>query len=197
MYEMYFKKCISESDSESELSESEEEKTPGFFRHRQLRRKAKLTRSNRAKQRKKGQELRIPVKIQFLIMLCFTGPFLSCTCGLLLLVAESDSEEEEDSEGEMSSQASRRRYPSRGKNSRSTRLIRNSAGADRKRTGKHDDCLQNITLSKQTSLDIILNIFPHWLVFSGQSRDERSQRQIVSQRETSPPGLRQSNIPGL
>ncbi|TNN69768.1 Bromodomain and WD repeat-containing protein 1 [Liparis tanakae] len=49
-------------------------------------------------------------------------------------VAESDSEEEEDSEGEMSSQSSRRRYPSRGKNSRSTRLTRNGAGADRKRT---------------------------------------------------------------
>lgn len=63
---------------------------------------------------------------------------------LLLPVAESDSEEEEeeeefDSEGEvgkMSSQSSGRRYPSRSKNSRSTRLTRNSAGADRKRTGK-------------------------------------------------------------
>lgn len=99
-----------ESDSESELSESEEEeKRPGSSKHHQLRQKARVTRRNCAKQRKK--------------------------------VAESDSEEEEeeefDSEGEvgkMSSQSSGRRYPSRSKNSRSTRLTRNSAGADRKRT---------------------------------------------------------------
>ncbi|XP_033487229.2 bromodomain and WD repeat-containing protein 3 isoform X1 [Epinephelus lanceolatus] len=103
-----------ESDSESELSESEEEKRPGSSRHAQLRQKARVTRSNCAKQRKK--------------------------------VADSDSEEEDedeeeyDSEGEdgedggMSSQSSGRRYPSRSKNSRSTRLTRNSAGADRKRS---------------------------------------------------------------
>ncbi|XP_034722866.1 bromodomain and WD repeat-containing protein 3 isoform X1 [Etheostoma cragini] len=96
-----------ESDSESELSESEEEKRPGSSRH-QLRQKARVTRSNRAKQRKK----------------------------------ESDSEEEEEDgeeDGQMSSQSSGRRYPSRSENSRSknsrgTRLTRNSAGADRKRT---------------------------------------------------------------
>lgn len=70
----------------------------------------------------------------------------------MLPVAESDSEEEEedddeeeefDSEGEegedgeMCSQSSGRRYPSRTKKSGSTRLTRNSAAADRKRTGKH------------------------------------------------------------
>lgn len=70
-----------------------------------------------------------------------TGDMLS------LPVAESDSDEEEEEEefdsegedgedGEMSSQSAGRRYPSRNKNSRSTRLTRNSAGADRKRTGK-------------------------------------------------------------
>ncbi|XP_056229345.1 bromodomain and WD repeat-containing protein 3 [Seriola aureovittata] len=104
-----------ESDSESE---SEEEKRPGSSRHHQRRHKARVTRSNCAKQRKK--------------------------------VAESDSEEEEDDDeeeeeefdsegeegedGEVSSQSSGRRYPSRSKNSRSTRLTRNSAAADRKRT---------------------------------------------------------------
>ncbi|KAM9359280.1 bromodomain and WD repeat-containing protein 3 [Symphorus nematophorus] len=107
------KAASSTPESESELSESEEEKRPGSSRHHQLRQKARVTRSNCAKQRKK--------------------------------VAESDSEEEEDDEeeeefdsegedGEMSSQSTGRRYPSRSKNSRSTRLTRNSAGADRKRT---------------------------------------------------------------
>ncbi|KAM7399553.1 hypothetical protein PAMP_018818 [Pampus punctatissimus] len=116
-----------ESDSESELSESEEEKRPGSSKHLQRRQKARVTRGNTAKQRKK--------------------------------VAESDSEEEEeedddddddddddeeeeesDSEGdegedgEMCSQSSGRRYPSRTKKNRSTRLTRNSAAADRTRT---------------------------------------------------------------
>lgn len=75
------------------------------------------------------------------------------TIGDVLPAAESDSEEEEDDDeeeeeefdsegedgedGEISSQSTGRRYPSRNKNSRSTRLTRNSAGADRKRTGKH------------------------------------------------------------
>ncbi|XP_068601910.1 bromodomain and WD repeat-containing protein 3 [Brachionichthys hirsutus] len=87
--------------SESELSESEEEKQPGSSRHHQLRKKARVTRRNCVKQRKK----------------------------------ESDSEEEEeelDSEGEdgeMSSLSSGHCYPSR-----SMRLTRNSASADRKRT---------------------------------------------------------------
>ncbi|XP_028428094.1 bromodomain and WD repeat-containing protein 3 isoform X2 [Perca flavescens] len=97
-----------ESDSESELSELEKEKCPGSSRH-QLRQKARVTRSNQAKQRKK----------------------------------ESDTEEEEEEDceedGQMSSQSSGCRYPSRSENSRSkksrsTRLTRNSAGADRKRT---------------------------------------------------------------
>ncbi|XP_036928040.1 bromodomain and WD repeat-containing protein 3 isoform X1 [Acanthopagrus latus] len=103
-----------ESESESELSESEEDKRPGSSRHHQLRQKTRVTRSKHAKQRKK--------------------------------VAESDSEEEDDEEeesesegedredGEMSSHSSGRRYPSRSKNNRSTRLTRNSTGADRKRT---------------------------------------------------------------
>lgn len=50
---------------------------------------------------------------------------------------EFDSEGEEGEDGEMSSQSSGRRYPSRAKKSHSTRLTRNSAAADRKRTGKH------------------------------------------------------------
>ncbi|KAM7413407.1 hypothetical protein PAMA_020681 [Pampus argenteus] len=111
-----------ESDSESELSESEEEKRPGSSKHLQRRQKARVTRGNTAKQRKK--------------------------------VAESDSEEEEDDDdedddeeeeesdsegeegedGEMCSQSSGRRYPSRTKKNRSTRLTRNSAAADRTRT---------------------------------------------------------------
>ncbi|XP_069003747.1 bromodomain and WD repeat-containing protein 3 [Embiotoca jacksoni] len=98
-----------ESDSESELSESEEEKRPGSSRHHQHRQKARVTRSNRAKKRRK--------------------------------VAESDSEDEEEEEfdsegedGEVSSQSSDCRYPSRTKSSRSTRLTRNSAAGDRKRT---------------------------------------------------------------
>ncbi|XP_068564112.1 bromodomain and WD repeat-containing protein 3 isoform X2 [Cebidichthys violaceus] len=98
-----------ESDSESELSESEVEKRPGSLRHHRLRQKARVTRSNRAKQRKKESD------------------------------SEEEEEDSEGEDGEMSSQSSRRRYPSRSKNSRSensrsTRLTRNSAGADRKRT---------------------------------------------------------------
>ncbi|XP_069390311.1 bromodomain and WD repeat-containing protein 3 isoform X3 [Paralichthys olivaceus] len=105
-----------ESDSESELSGSQK-KHPDSSRHHQRRHKARVTRSNCAKQRKKA--------------------------------AKSDSEEEEDDDeeeeefdsegeksedGEVSSQSSGHRYPSRSKNSRSTRLTRNSAAADRKRT---------------------------------------------------------------
>ncbi|XP_068173110.1 bromodomain and WD repeat-containing protein 3 [Antennarius striatus] len=99
------------SESESELSESEEEKRPGSSRHHQRRQNARVTRRNCTKQRHK--------------------------------VSDSEEEEEElDSEGEdedgedveNSSRSSGRRYPSRNKNSRSTRLTRNKAGADRKRT---------------------------------------------------------------
>ncbi len=91
---------------------------------------------------------------------------------LLLPVAESDSDEEEeeeeeeeefDSEGEdgedggMSSQSSGRRYPSRSKNSRSTRLTRNSAGADRKRAGKHHSQLSPASRNPPAnSLNILL-----------------------------------------
>ncbi|XP_042342206.1 bromodomain and WD repeat-containing protein 3 isoform X2 [Plectropomus leopardus] len=105
-----------ESDSESELSESEVEKRPGSSRHPQLRQKARVTRSNRAKQRKKESDSEEEDE------------------------DEEEEEEEFDSDGEdgeeggVSSQPSRRRYPSRSKTSRSTRLTRNSAGADRKRT---------------------------------------------------------------
>ncbi|XP_028274720.1 bromodomain and WD repeat-containing protein 3 [Parambassis ranga] len=105
-----------DSDSESELSDSEEEKSGGSPKHHQRRKKARPTRSNRAKQRKR--------------------------------VAESDSEDEDEEEeeeesesegeerddGEMSSQSSGRRYPSRSKNSKNTRLTRNSAAGDRKWT---------------------------------------------------------------
>uniref|UniRef100_A0A672I2C8 Bromodomain and WD repeat domain containing 1 n=1 Tax=Salarias fasciatus TaxID=181472 RepID=A0A672I2C8_SALFA len=49
---------FSESDSESELSVSEEEKPSGSSRHRKHKRKhkARVTRSHRAKQRKKGEK---------------------------------------------------------------------------------------------------------------------------------------------
>lgn len=49
---------------------------------------------------------------------------------------EFDSEAEDGEEGAMSSQSSGHRYPSRSKNSRSTRLTRNRAGVERKRAGK-------------------------------------------------------------
>uniref|UniRef100_A0A672I5K4 Bromodomain and WD repeat domain containing 1 n=1 Tax=Salarias fasciatus TaxID=181472 RepID=A0A672I5K4_SALFA len=45
-------------------------------------------------------------------------------------------EDEEEEDGEASSHSSDRCYPSRGKSSRSTRLTRNAAAGDRKRTGK-------------------------------------------------------------
>lgn len=69
---------------------------------------------------------------------------------------QSDSEEEEDDneeeeefdsegeDGEMSSQSSARRYPSRSKNSRSTRLTRNNAGTDPKRSGKVSSALRTV-----------------------------------------------------
>ncbi|KAM9853761.1 bromodomain and WD repeat-containing protein 3 [Aulostomus maculatus] len=106
------------SVSESELSESEEEEQrPGSSRHHQGKPKSRVKRGNCAKPRKK--------------------------------VADSDSEEEDEDEeeeeevdseggegedGENSPLSSGRRYPSRAKNSGSTRLTRNSAAADRKRT---------------------------------------------------------------
>ncbi|KAA8593892.1 hypothetical protein FQN60_004726 [Etheostoma spectabile] len=101
-----------ESDSESELSESEEEKRPGSSRH-QLRQKARVTRSNRAKQRKKESDSE-----------------------------EEEEDGEEDGQMSSQSSGRRyprrgensRSKNSRSKNSRSTRLTRNSAGADRKRT---------------------------------------------------------------
>ncbi|XP_029923431.1 bromodomain and WD repeat-containing protein 3 [Myripristis murdjan] len=111
----------SESESELPLTESEEEKRPGTTRHhrsRETRGKARVKRNAGAKKRKK--------------------------------VAESDSEEEEEDEdeeeeelssegeesedGQGSSHTSCRRYPSRTNPGRSTRLTRNSAAADRKRT---------------------------------------------------------------
>ncbi|XP_031608481.1 bromodomain and WD repeat-containing protein 3 [Oreochromis aureus] len=93
----------SESDSESEVSDSEEE-------NHQPRHKARVTRSNHAKQRKKVAESDSEEE------------------------EEDDEEEEEfDSEGEEgedgeASSTSDRRYPSR-----STRRTRNSAAGDRKR----------------------------------------------------------------
>ncbi|XP_067364956.1 bromodomain and WD repeat-containing protein 3 isoform X2 [Channa argus] len=105
------------SDSETE---SEEEKHPGSSRHHQHRQKARVTRSNCAKQRKK--------------------------------VAESNSEEEEEEddeeeiefdsegeEGEDGEASSGRRYPSRSKNNRNSRLTRNGAAADRKRAETRTD----------------------------------------------------------
>uniref|UniRef100_A0A7N8YFW5 Bromodomain and WD repeat domain containing 1 n=1 Tax=Mastacembelus armatus TaxID=205130 RepID=A0A7N8YFW5_9TELE len=51
---------------------------------------------------------------------------------------EFDSESEEQDDGGLSSQSSGHRYPSRSReSSRSTRLTRNRAAADRKRTGEH------------------------------------------------------------
>ncbi|KAK2847016.1 hypothetical protein Q5P01_010015 [Channa striata] len=112
-----------ESDSESEPSESEEEKRPGSSRHHQRRQKARVTRSNCAKQRKKVAE------------------------------SDSEEEEEEDYEedgefdsggeegedGEASSHSSGRRYPSRSKNNIKSRLTRNGAAADRKRADTRTD----------------------------------------------------------
>ncbi|XP_073339421.1 bromodomain and WD repeat-containing protein 3 isoform X2 [Pagrus major] len=103
-----------ESESESELSESEEEKRPGSSRHHQLRQKARVTRSKRAKQRKKESDSEEEEEDDE--------------------EEESESEGEDREDGEMSSHSSGRRYPSRSKNNRSTRLTRNSTGADRKRT---------------------------------------------------------------
>ncbi|XP_023155295.2 bromodomain and WD repeat-containing protein 3 isoform X1 [Amphiprion ocellaris] len=109
------KGASSTPESESEMSVSEEEKRPGSSRHHQRRHKARVTRSHRAKPRKKVAE------------------------------SDSEDEEEDDEEefdsdgeegedGEVSSQSSDRRYPSRNKSSRSTRLTRNSAAGDRKWT---------------------------------------------------------------
>ncbi|XP_030599771.1 bromodomain and WD repeat-containing protein 3 [Archocentrus centrarchus] len=91
----------SESDSESEVSDSEEE-------NHQRRQKARVTRSNLAKQRKKVAESDSEEDEEE--------------------EEEFDSEGEEGEDGEVSSQSSDRRYPSR-----STRLTRNSAAGDRKR----------------------------------------------------------------
>uniref|UniRef100_A0AAQ4S5Y9 Bromodomain and WD repeat domain containing 1 n=1 Tax=Gasterosteus aculeatus aculeatus TaxID=481459 RepID=A0AAQ4S5Y9_GASAC len=105
--------AIPESASESEQIESEEEeKRHGSSRHHRLRGKARVTRSKRAKQRKKGGGDEEEDE------------------------EEEEEEEDDDSEGEEGkrpSQSLRSRYPSRSKSSRSTRLTRNSAGADRKR----------------------------------------------------------------
>ncbi|XP_029963961.1 bromodomain and WD repeat-containing protein 3 [Salarias fasciatus] len=93
-----------ESDSESELSVSEEEKPSGSSRHRKHKRKHKA-RVTRSHRAKQRKK-----------------------------VADSDSEDEEEEDGEASSHSSDRCYPSRGKSSRSTRLTRNAAAGDRKRT---------------------------------------------------------------
>ncbi|XP_026176121.1 bromodomain and WD repeat-containing protein 3 isoform X2 [Mastacembelus armatus] len=110
-----------ESESESEPSESEEEKHPGSSRHHQLKQKVRVTRRSCAKQRKKVTE--------------------SDSEGEEDDDDDDDEEEEFDSESEeqddggLSSQSSGHRYPSRSReSSRSTRLTRNRAAADRKRT---------------------------------------------------------------
>ncbi|XP_062241263.1 bromodomain and WD repeat-containing protein 3 isoform X1 [Platichthys flesus] len=110
------KAASSTPESDSELSEPEE-KHPDSSRHHQRRHKGRVTRSNCAKQRKKSAKSDSEEE-------------------------EEDDEEEEDfdseveksEDGEVSSQSSGNVYPSRSKNSRSTRLTRNSAAADRKRT---------------------------------------------------------------
>ncbi|KAM8904009.1 bromodomain and WD repeat-containing protein 3 [Spinachia spinachia] len=105
---------IPESDIESEQSESEEEKRRGSSRHHRLRRKARVTRSKQAKQRKEESDSDDEEEEEE-------------------EEEEEDDEEENDSEGEDRngpSQPLRRRYPSRNKSSRSTRLTRNNA--DRK-----------------------------------------------------------------
>lgn len=115
---------------------------------------------------------------------------------------EEDEEEEEefDSDGEdgeeaaMSSQSSGHRYPSRSKNSsssssRSTRLTRTRAGAERKRSGK------NLLLLLFHQPGCTLNLLR--VSFSReQSRGERPQWQIVTQRPALPAGLGRSVVSG-
>lgn len=94
------------SESESEASESEDDKRQSSSR--QQGKKARVTRNNNSKQRRK-----------------------------VASDSEDDNEEDSDKEEEdeeMSSRSSGSRYPRRANNSRSTRLTRNSAAADKKRT---------------------------------------------------------------
>nr|XP_043888141.1 bromodomain and WD repeat-containing protein 3 isoform X2 [Solea senegalensis] len=106
-----------ESDSESEASESEEEKHSGSSRQHHRRQKARVTRSNCAKQKRKESESEEEEDDEE-------------------MEEEFDSEGEQGEDGEVSSQSSSHShsYPSRSKKSRSTRLTRNSAATDKKRT---------------------------------------------------------------
>ncbi|KAM4567142.1 bromodomain and WD repeat-containing protein 3 [Odontesthes bonariensis] len=100
-----------ESESDSELSESDEDKKrPSSKRRHRHRQKARVTRSNRSKQKKKVAES-------------------DSEDGEEEEEEESESEGEEGEDGEVSSQSSNRRYPSR-----STRLTRKRAAGDQKKT---------------------------------------------------------------
>lgn len=102
-----------------------------------------------------------------------------------------DSEAEDGEEGAMSSQSSGHRYPSRSKNSRSTRLTRNRAGVERKRTGKQ----HHSHLHPQAPANTARTFEPPArLVSREQSRGKRPQQQVVSQREALPGQLGQSLV---
>lgn len=107
---------------------------------------------------------------------------------------EFDSEAEDGEEGAMSSQSSGHRYPSRSKSSRSTRLTRNRAGVERKRTGKqHHGHLHPHARTSDANTACTFEP-PARLVSREQSRGERPQQQVVSQREALPGQLRQSLV---
>lgn len=107
---------------------------------------------------------------------------------------EFDSEAEDGEEGAMSSQSTGHRYPSRSKNSRSTRLTRNRAGVERKRTGKqHHGRLHPHTPAMQTlpaRLNLLCGSFSESRaeVNGHSSRSSRSARrhQDDSDRASSP-----------
>ncbi|XP_061682626.1 bromodomain and WD repeat-containing protein 3 isoform X2 [Syngnathoides biaculeatus] len=110
------KDASSTAESDSEVSESEEEKCPGSSRH-QGKQKSRVTRGSSSKQCKKVPESDSDEK-EF----------------------EEEDEEPFDSEGEgqengeVSSHSFSRSYRSRAAKSTSTRVTRNAAAADRKKT---------------------------------------------------------------
>ncbi|XP_061637817.1 bromodomain and WD repeat-containing protein 3 isoform X1 [Phyllopteryx taeniolatus] len=111
------KDASSTAESDSEVSESEEEKRPGSSKHHQGKQKSRVTRGSSSMQRKKVPESDSDEK-----------------------EVEEEDEEPFDSEGEgqengeVSSHSSGRCYHSRAAKSRSTRVTRNPAAADRKKT---------------------------------------------------------------
>ncbi|XP_037124161.1 bromodomain and WD repeat-containing protein 3 isoform X2 [Syngnathus acus] len=111
------KGASSTAESDSELSDSEEETLPGSSKHHQSKRKARVTRGSSSKHRNKVAESDSDEK-----------------------EVEEEDEEPLDSEGQengdASSHSSGRRYHSRAAKRRTTRLTRNAAAAaaDRKKT---------------------------------------------------------------